>query len=352
MYKYKKYYVTIFLILFIGSICHSQNISNEPEIINKKSGLPTDRVNSIIKDDMGFMWFATYSGICRWDGVSAKVFKYDSKDSTTISGNIVLPNAFYWDSKSKQIIFGTENGLTFFDTHTQKAINYFYFKDTANYFLSSINSVYVDRQDKIWIGTKFGIVRYNRINNAFTKFTYNKKVSGEGNVEAKSMYNIFDIKQDIRNDSILWIAAIGGLLKFNKYSNKFSVFTFMRKIKYYDNNSFTTIVVHPNLNIYIGTWNADLLVFNTVEERFDLSYGPFSSNENYFLSPLIPSKVKSNNELWVSSKQGIGIFNTDSNDFNIVKTFINDGGRKFISRINYIDSSDVIWMSSEYGHLF
>ena len=53
--------------------------------IDISKGLSNNEVNSILKDERGFLWFGTRSGLDRYDGYEFKVFKHDLRDSTTIS---------------------------------------------------------------------------------------------------------------------------------------------------------------------------------------------------------------------------------------------------------------------------
>jgi len=34
----------------------------------KKDGLPSNNVTSVVKDKLGFLWIATNDGLCRYDG--------------------------------------------------------------------------------------------------------------------------------------------------------------------------------------------------------------------------------------------------------------------------------------------
>lgn len=45
-----------------------------------KDGLSSNRVNDIFKDSEGFMWFATASGLNRYDGCQMKVYRSHNLD--------------------------------------------------------------------------------------------------------------------------------------------------------------------------------------------------------------------------------------------------------------------------------
>src|SRR6185503_14821710 len=51
------------------------------------AGLSNNRVAYIFKDEKGFMWFATQSGLNRYDGTDFKIFRHDENDSTSAGDN-------------------------------------------------------------------------------------------------------------------------------------------------------------------------------------------------------------------------------------------------------------------------
>ena len=36
--------------------------------ITKADGLPNDQVQRVFEDSMGYLWFSTWGGLCRYDG--------------------------------------------------------------------------------------------------------------------------------------------------------------------------------------------------------------------------------------------------------------------------------------------
>jgi ligand-binding sensor domain-containing protein len=44
------------------------------------------RVESIVQDAQGFMWFGTWNGLSRYDGYKFKLFKHEAGDPNSLSG--------------------------------------------------------------------------------------------------------------------------------------------------------------------------------------------------------------------------------------------------------------------------
>lgn len=82
-------------ICFLLTICFGlvlqANASEEISFrhIQVKDGLSHSQINHIYKDSKGFMWFATASGLNRYDGYSFKVFNYNKADSLSLPESFI-----------------------------------------------------------------------------------------------------------------------------------------------------------------------------------------------------------------------------------------------------------------------
>ena len=47
---------------------------------DEQSGLPSSHITQLLQDDQGFMWFATWNGLCRFDGYEFQTFKPKAGD--------------------------------------------------------------------------------------------------------------------------------------------------------------------------------------------------------------------------------------------------------------------------------
>lgn len=67
-------------------------------------GLPHSDVNAVIQDSDGFIWIASYGGLCRYDGYRLRTFR---SDNSGLSRDRVLS---LWESPDRRIYIGTESG--------------------------------------------------------------------------------------------------------------------------------------------------------------------------------------------------------------------------------------------------
>lgn len=84
--------------------------------IDVRQGLSHNQVNTIFKDDRGFMWFGTLSGLNRFDGYDFKVFRNDLHDTTTLSDNYI---AGIFELPERKLWIVTRNGNNIYDPKTE-----------------------------------------------------------------------------------------------------------------------------------------------------------------------------------------------------------------------------------------
>lgn len=84
--------------------------------LDVRQGLSHNQVNTIFKDDKGFMWFGTLSGLNRFDGYDFKVFRNDLQDTTTLSDNYI---AGIFELPGRKLWIVTRNGNNIYDPKTE-----------------------------------------------------------------------------------------------------------------------------------------------------------------------------------------------------------------------------------------
>jgi ligand-binding sensor domain-containing protein len=57
------------------------------EYLTFEDGLVQNTVHGIAMDKLGFMWFGTWNGLCRYDGYKFRVYRADPSDSTSLVSN-------------------------------------------------------------------------------------------------------------------------------------------------------------------------------------------------------------------------------------------------------------------------
>ena len=126
--------------------------------ITMDNGLSHNQVNCIYRDADGFMWFATASGLTRYDGYTMRVFSHQ-QDSVLTDYNYIA-----WITDwGKDKLIGLSIGTYFlFDKHTET------FSSANKYFESfgvpTIDNLFVDSQMNVWIvsGQRLFVFSYSQ----------------------------------------------------------------------------------------------------------------------------------------------------------------------------------------------
>ncbi|MBE9492192.1 MAG: response regulator, partial [Bacteroidetes bacterium] len=347
-------YVTFFLtVLFVPSFIVAQSIFERPVVIDMEDGLPSNYITAIAKDNDGFMWFGTDNGLCRWDGISAKVFRHDSSDTNSIASDFIEPDALLWDDEQNKLLIGTSEGLSIYNPISGRFRNYYPGMSDSIPSGNRISAIIKDKEGIIWIATDNGFARYNASTDNFINYYYQGSFDGQP-VFDKVMANItLDICQDFKNDSIFWIGTRSGLLKFNKYTQEIRWFYFNYFPRNIESNInvFRSVCPHPNGKLYLGTWTSGMTIFCTETETFIKNFRPSSVPEkkNIHDGTFPPIKIKSEFEIWLPTVLGLSVFDTEKDTIKILTSFKNPAGKKYPLWLNLIDEKNRLWCGSRYG---
>src|SRR6185295_14757657 len=106
----------LFSVFLISSIRgHLQSSSFSFTNYNTSNGLADNRVQGILQDSRGFMWFATAEGLSRFDGTTFKNFFAEPGNSNSLPDNIIN---FLCEYKPDHLLLNSGGKLTCLNTLT------------------------------------------------------------------------------------------------------------------------------------------------------------------------------------------------------------------------------------------
>ncbi|MBK9337255.1 MAG: response regulator [Lewinellaceae bacterium] len=112
-------------------------------------GLPSDLVNCVLQDREGFLWIGTADGLCRYDGYTFRVYRYDPDDPYSIAANAVET---LFEDRNGTLWAGLAGGLSRFDKQTERFTSYIYRPDDSTSInAGSVNGIYEDPKGRFWI---------------------------------------------------------------------------------------------------------------------------------------------------------------------------------------------------------
>lgn len=204
--------------------------------------------------------------------------------------------------KFNMIWIGTEFGLNKYDGLQMTS---FIFDPQNPHSISNnfIHDIYVDKiNDPIWIATDAGLNKYDYKTGRFIKYFYKLN---------KSYNDIVKIIPKDRNS--LWLASFrGGLLSFNikKGEIQWNKEVFLHSIHPDGSMRVNSIIQDKERNIWIGTLGNGLYKLNVHQNKVSRYFtdNPSLLNvESFFIDP--------NNTLWIGTNKGLFKYNIDANLF-------------------------------------
>lgn len=187
---------------FLNNYYQSAQKGTLPHIlVGTEQGLPQEDVNDILQDEKGYIWFATLSGVVKYNG--EKMLLFNTKNGLIDNNTFAL--ATY---NNNDILVATAKGLSVISNNKIK-----------NYELDyAVKDIFIDKNQIAWLNTDKGLFKFE--NGDISKF----------NIDLKATGNINSISDDTSNFRYI-IAAENGLFSFTKNSN--SLKPLLKKEVYY-----------------------------------------------------------------------------------------------------------------------
>jgi ligand-binding sensor domain-containing protein len=346
---YKKYLILI-LISFTNIWGYSQKNQTLFHQLTTENGLSNNSITCVFKNSKGFIWIGTIDGLNRYDGYNFTVFKHISSDSLSISDNFI--STIVEDSKGNLWIGTQGGGLNKYDPVLNRFTSFFYdIKDSTSLpsnFIFHHNSMLLDNDTLLWIGTNNGLCCLNLKTNKFKRFTLNYQ-----NFPQNTFSDVRIIFDGLNN--ILWIGTNNGLIKFSKSKGILKVYQhYIGTSNSLCNNIITSIAErNDNNEIWIGT-EEGLNIFNPQTETFKhyfsdkLNIGSISDNS-------ITSITKDESgDLWIGTvNNGINLLDIKPKKIGLLKH--EPGNLNSLSsntiRSIYKDKEGILWIGTYGGGL-
>jgi signal transduction histidine kinase/ligand-binding sensor domain-containing protein/DNA-binding response OmpR family regulator len=320
-------------------------------LVNKEDDPQSISGNSVFlyRDDAGIVWAGTFKqGISYYHSaiIQFPVYRHLLTDKNSLPYEDI--NAFAEDRNSNLWIGTNGGGLINFNPETKK---YTQFKhDASNPNSLSIDiiiSLYVDHENKLWIGTYFGGLDCFD-GKKFTHYRHSDK--DKTTITDDRVYTI--IEDAARN---LWVGTFaGGLNVLDRKSNTF------RHPEYKMVSDYTAFFYRDRQqNIWIGRDKG----VDVIERKTNLV-------RHYYYQPKNPNSLAgsdvniitqdSRGLMWIGTKSGLSILNTQTNTFlnvdkgvgwpvNNVSNILEDNqGRMWVSTTNGLSNISLTPAGGQY----
>ena len=219
--KYKLCYLLVFT-LCLSSISTAQIQQLKFTKIEESNGVKLGKINTIIQDSHGFMWFTdqTNGAIVRYDGNHMTQYRHDPDDPESLGGD--YPECFFADPSG--IIWIGVGGLDRLDPVSGTFTHYRHDPNDAESLSSNnVMAIHMDHLGYLWVGTGEGLDRLDLKTGKFDHFSH------DPNDPTSLSHNIIRAIYEDR-EGTLWIGTgepwnhnpEGGLNRFDRSKGTFT----------------------------------------------------------------------------------------------------------------------------------
>ena len=321
----------IILMVMIIPLClvGQVNLENHSKF-ESASLLEEEKITGLIEDIHGFIWITTESSVFRFDGVQLEpIFQGLFED-------------VFYGPDSMELFFIHRKGVIRYDCnkgHFDKIEVKEISKPGDNLYGGIVyndSTVIYTRHEGITIHH----LRSNRLNN-FNPLPPSENVIG-----------ILTIAKDIRQPNTVWLGTRrNGLLRYNLETRQVDqkLFEIEEESLYNEVNTITSIVPY-NQHLLIGTWHGGFLYYNieTGEYRQYFIQDKRLNDGNISFDRILKIFQYKDDEFWVSSTKGVGLFNATKEELLILDR--SDQGHQFYKNTPlYQDSKRRLWVGYDNG---
>ena len=263
-----------------------------------ENGLSNNTVFTCVQDEDGFMWFGTKDGLNRFDGTTFKIFRNDTEDSLSLGDNFI--RSLYLD-KSESLYIGTRSGL--YKYSFQSEIFTLIFK-TDN----EVKDLKKDGENNLWFIAGQTLIVFNEHTKATTIYKESDYFS------ATSVC--------IDSSGTVWVSTSDGrLININKGKKQMREYDLFARSPGVINRWIEKIYATDGHSILAGTSNHGVKVFDTNSKLYEdlLTYN--ADKTSIFARDFIQSKP---GEYWIATESGIYIYNSKTRQVTNLKKNYSD----------------------------
>lgn len=324
------------VIILFNKATQAQNKTIKFSTLSLEQGLSQSDVKCIIKDHIGYMWFATDDGLNRYDGYNFTVYNHNPKNKHSLPSNNITT---IFEDRSNNIWIASGGGLSLYDPNTDSFTTFVSIKEDETTLSSSdITSVFEDSKNNIWVGTYSGINLFDIKTKKAKRFLYSK------NKDDINSHHITSITEDKTGN--LWLGTLGGLYRFNYVSGSKKLYQHNSNINSLCDDHINTLWLNEDGNLLVGTSKKGLDLFNLKTESF--THYPNQPADKFSLTnnnvdALAAAGYK---KVWVATEDGLDLFDEVSGTFT---HYLNDDRFK-TSQNNSIEcalyTGGILWLGT------
>ncbi|HWY11416.1 MAG TPA: two-component regulator propeller domain-containing protein [Bacteroidia bacterium] len=336
-----------FVILFYFLInLKSVSQNNSDRLIFNHIGihnaLEKQVIRGIVKDDLGFMWFATENGLFKYDGVGYKIFRHNPDDTSSLQTNNLTH--IIKDKSGMLWIAADGAGLYSLDPVSEKLTLY---KNPIKPIVTNrVKWVMEGPFETIYTASYGGgLSILNKKTKQFKNFLNDEKDTCSINGNA-----VTSMTPGENNKTWLTLRK-GGLDLFDPLSEKFTHYNFYRGQE--GEHIANQVCLYKNESVFFVT-NDGMYKLSLKDNKFTKFINNEKDSSSIAVNDVESIFIDSKNRIYLGVKKGIDVYDPDGNFFNHYKYNSEDPNSLGKSKgiiIFYEDDEKILWIGTAKGGL-
>lgn len=274
--------------------------NNSPNSLNLLGNV----IASLYKNDDDILWVGNWG-----QGLNLVNRKTNEVEhfSTQHFGNHYIPNDFvhviFKDSEG-EIWLGSRNGILIYDKPGNRFVDwkiYFNKPGLPNFSNVRIYMIIQDRNSNYWIGTQNGLYKINRQKSEVEVFQ--KELDAEHRLSANLVYCLLE-----DSEGLIWIATVSGLDVYNPATK--NIRHFRKEEKGLSDDFIISLCEDTNNSIWIGT-----ATYLNVYNKNDSTFTYYSREQGLPNNRIFEILKDKNSDMWVATGKGLCKFDRNQNTF-------------------------------------
>jgi signal transduction histidine kinase/ligand-binding sensor domain-containing protein/CheY-like chemotaxis protein/AraC-like DNA-binding protein len=306
--------------------------------LNTYSGLSHNQVNAILKDQSGFLWFGTQSGLNRYDGYSCKIYRGNRNDSSSLLDNNILS---LYEMPEKKMWVATMGGPCIYNSNTEKFdSDYYKYLRSLGLPEGTIASIIKGNDGRYWfLYDNLGLYLYSLTDKKAEPFIQDRTIQPPGKIASV---------KETKGDKLWLIYQNGFLQEYDIRINKI-IFSSTALEKLTKEDTQYNLFIDSGGDVWVWNFKIGVIFFqpkDSLIRKFNENSIPSRLN-----SHLVSQVCQDDNGLiWVATDHG-GVNLIDKNNAFRVSYIVNDPkDPKSLSQNSitslYKDDKGIIWLGT------
>ena len=326
----------VFLLLPVWVFAQSDHYNFSK--LDMHNGLSHNRVNAVLKDPDGFLWFGTMSGLNRYDRYSCRVYRKNHNDSTSLKENNVLS---LYELPDRKMWVSTGAGPCIYNPDTEKFdADYFNYLQLLGLPPGTVMTIIKGNDGRYWfLYNDLGLYLYSAAEKRAKPFIRQNTLNPPEKITS--------VKET--KDGKLWIVYQNGLLQEYDIASDKVIFSSTALQEQHTGNNSHNLFIDRDGDVWIWYYTYGAFLFhpqdNTIRQ-FNKNSAP-----SRLSSEVVSQIIQDNNGMiWVATDHG-GVTLIDKNNNFKTSYLLNDPkDPKSLSQnsINtiYKDDNGIIWLAT------